>query len=162
MRIRQSTFAISVRVAVTLAVTTLAACGDETPPPAPPTIPDVATEPRVVVAAGPHRLDVEPHASGQIYAYPGPTVVAPTETTITIDAPVAGGTRPVTMRWDERDHRFEGRLRGATIIPGSLTVHVLIGDVMFVGTNTIVIVLPAIVVVETRHKYRGKHRGKWR
>lgn len=139
-------------------------CADEAEsPPAPPAMPNVASEPRVIVAAGPHQFHVEPHASGHVYAYAGATVVDPTTATVTIDVPIEGGTRPLELRWDERDRRYEGRLTGVTIIPGSLTVHLTIGEMVFVGTNVIVVVLPAVVVVhEGRGKYRHKHKHRGR
>lgn len=140
-------------------------CSDDTPGPAavPPSSAAPGDEQRVVVAAGPHQFHVEPHASGHVYAYAGATVLEPTDATLTIDVPVEGGTRSLTMRWDARDRRYEGRVTGVTILPGALTIHLSIGGLVFVGTNVIVVVLPAVVVVHEdhdRHHHKHKHRGR--
>lgn len=142
-----------------------AGCSDDAPTVEPPTTTttDPASEPRVVVAAGPHQFHVEPHASGHVYAYVGATVLEPASATVAIDVPVEGGTRTLTMRWDERERRYEGRATGVTILPGVLTVHLTIGGIVFVGTNLIVVVLPAVVVVHDdhgRHRHKHKHRGR--
>lgn len=153
-----------------LGLAVVAGCGDSSAEPPPPPAFGAApagTVGRVVANVGPHRVEIEPHRTGEIYVYPAPTLLAPAAATMNVIVPVTGGSRTTRLRWNDDAHRYEGRVTGATILPGPVTVTVLTGGMTFVGVATVVVLAPAItVVVDTyhgKHKYRGHHgrRGRF-
>jgi hypothetical protein len=155
-----------------VALVSARACGAEEPA-QPPTVNAVgapavvavgsapARERGTMVVAGPTSIEVVPHASGQVYAYPRTGITTPTSTDLDVVVTVEGGTRPVDMRWVESSHRYEGRLTGAVIVPGPTHVTVVLGTgVTYSGAAIIVVVAPAVVVVVDDHRWRGKHKHR--
>ncbi len=114
-----------------------------------------------VVVAGEHPIEVVTHASGEVYAY----ILSPTPPTgdleLRVEIPVA--KRPpqaVTLRWDVRLKRYEGRARGVVFVPGPLIVHLVVGPQVWVGRATIIVIAPAVVfeIHQHKHKQHRKHR----
>ncbi len=177
-------------VLVTLAsfsLGTFRMCGSDDPPPPPltatasmsATAPSGAARVEVeashggtMVAAGQYPVEVVPHASGQVYAYAPAGIDRPANAEMTVSVPVQGGpARPVQMRWDRRERRYEGAVRGAVIVPGPIEVDLVVGEEHVHGEVAVIAVAPAIhvdvhvgdmhhhdVVVVTHHKHHKHHK----
>lgn len=114
-----------------------------------------------VVAAGRYPVEVVPHASGEVYAY----VLGdppPADLELTVEVPVAGRStgRPVRMRWNARQGRFEGRVRRVEIVEGPIDVLVVVGGAEYHGHVDVCVILPAIEVHVIEHHHHGKHKHK--
>lgn len=145
-----------------LGVAVIAGCNDAPADPPPPPAFGAApagTVGRVVASVGPHRVEIEPHRTGEIYVYPAPTLIAPASSTMNVIVPVTGGSRTTRLRWNDHAHRYEGRVTGATVLPGPVTVTILTGGMTFVGVTTVVVLAPAITVVLDAYHGKHKHRG---
>jgi hypothetical protein len=120
-----------------------------------------------MVMAGQYPVEVVPHASGEVYAYVQGGLAQPQQAEVTVTVPVEGGApRPVRMRWNRRELRYEARVQGVVIVPGPVVVDIIVGPEHAHGELVIVQVAPAIVVdvhVDHPHDYvvihqHGKHR----
>lgn len=131
---------------------------------APPPVKVEAEHDGTVVLAGHYPVEVVPHASGQVYAYVLGDAPPPTDVELTIEVPVARRTtgRPVRMRWNPRDARYEGRVRRVEIVEGPLEVVIVVGGLEYHGRVDVYVLLPAIEVrtVHRRGKYKHKHKHK--
>ncbi|NIW32632.1 MAG: hypothetical protein GWN25_37945 [Actinobacteria bacterium] len=131
-------------------------------PPAPTATVDVdARHGGSVVHAGPHPIEVVPHASGEVHAYvQGPR---PPEARLTVDVPVRGRPRgrPVRLEWDADAGHYRGAVpRGVHIVPGPVAVHYHVGPRVYDVHAPHVVVGPTIVIDGPRwHWGRGKFRG---
>lgn len=118
-----------------------------------------------VVVADTYPIEVEPHASGQVYAYVlGDAPPPPDRVELTIEVPVAGRStgRPVRMRWNAREHRYEGRVRRVEIVEGPIDVLIVVDGVEHHGHVDVCILFPAIDVVIVEERWHGKHKHKHR
>ncbi len=114
-----------------------------------------------IVSAGPSRVEVVTHQSGQVYVYPTEGIAEPTSAEVKVNVHVEGGTRPVDLVWVPRQRRYEGRVVDARILPGTSTVTVVLGGVPYVGFTHVLVLAPAIVIeVEHDHRHHGKHKHK--
>lgn len=153
-------------------VIVLAACGaeDEAAVPTveqgPSSAPVIDVEPAhggTVVAAGPHPVEVVAHRSGEVYAHVLGDAPPPRDVELTVGVPLRGRAtpRPVRLRWDPRESRYEGRVRRLEIVPGPVDVTLVVAGVVYVGHVDVIVVAPAIVVpvveVRGKHKWKGKH-----
>ncbi len=180
-----------VTACVVLGASLLLGC-EEAPPPVPATnAPAVAASPGAapaptaavaadlepthggtIVSAGPHPIEVVPHASGQVRAYLPPGVEPPAEAELRVEVPVEGRSRPrpVRLRWDADAGRYDGRVRRVQIVPGPVVVHYEVHGEVYVAHAPTVVIAPAIEVHVTggerrkhrkhrKHHRRRKHRG---
>lgn len=122
-----------------------------------------------VVMAGEYPVEVVAHESGQVYAYVLGDELPPDDVELTIEVPVERRQtgRPVIMRWDARQSRWEGRVRRLTIVPGAIDVHIVIGGAEYHGFVDHCVVAPAIEVHvhergRRKHKHKHKHNRKHR
>ncbi len=134
------------------ALLTAGGCQDEPEPPplmnAPASVTVEATPPPVqlqashggtVVTAGPHPVEVVPHADGVIEAYVVNDVPPAPGAQLTVTVQTAQGPRPVMLAWD--DGRYYGVLRGPTIVPGPTQVVYVVDDRAYRGSlDTLVVV----------------------
>jgi hypothetical protein len=119
-----------------------------------------------VVLAGTHPVEVVPHASGEVYAYMLAEAPAPTEVELRVEVPTAEQRpRDVTLVWNARSRRYEGRVRDVVIVPGPLVVHLTTGTHVWIGQVVTIVVAPAIVVEvhqHRKHKKHKKHKKHWK
>jgi hypothetical protein len=157
---RRETATWAVTIIAPFACLSLVGCSDE---PEPEPIVNVAGESVVaaqvqpefggnVVVAGAYPVEVVAHRSGEVFAYVH--VDDPPEgAVLTVDVPVAGRRtpRPLRMRWNEYEVRYEGLIQRLEVEPGPLYVHYEVGGVVYDGGVTAIVVSPAIEVdVEVR------------
>jgi hypothetical protein len=134
-------------------------------PPAPTPEPAAAPAPErrhggTVVVAGEQTVEVVTHASGEVYAYLA-TKTAPAENlAIRVEVPVAKQpAHSVSLQWNARLERYEGRVIDVEIAPGPLVVQVVVGSQIWVGHAAAIVIAPAVVVeVVHRHKLHKKHK----
>lgn len=169
--------------AIPLGLTALLGCGSDEEEPATVTVtadeaPIDESGPRTVVASvepqhdgtvvmtGDYPVEVVAHESGQVYAYVHGDAPPPGDVRLTVEVPVEGRSsgRPVLMTWNPRNHRWEGRVRRLTVVPGPLDVRLVVGGVAYHGLVETIVVAPVVEVHvhEGRRKHKHKHRGHGR
>lgn len=112
-----------------------------------------------VVMADDVPVEVVTHESGEVYAYVrAEEPPAPDRLGLTVSVPVRGRAsgRPVRMVWNERDLRWEGRVRRVEIVPGPVEVVVQLDGEPLRGHADIIVVAPAVHVTVERPAARPR------
>ncbi len=162
-RLRDEIFAIVAIATATVIGVAWAGCGDDEEP---GEITSVGNEPTVVAAevepefggnvvvAGQYPIEVVAHQSGEVFAYVHGTDEPPLDAELTVDVPVVGRRtpRPLRLRWNEYEERYEGILARLEVEPGPLAIHYEVGGRVYDGTAQTIVVAPAmqVDVVEVR------------